>query len=115
IRKQDSAGEPLKQVRLVRIDVQVIHFDLGARPGETRFALEDVWIAILFGEHDRLVARLSHAGGENDLYSFGRLQSQATTQAEDRIEYRPDSVRQRTILHHRDRFCRASSATPATR
>src|SRR5438067_7406915 len=75
IRKQDSAGEPLKQMRLVRIDAKVIHLDLGTRPGETRFALEDVWIAILFGEHDRLVARLSHAGGENDLYSFGRLQS----------------------------------------
>ena len=31
-----------------------------------------------------------------------------------RIEHGRDSVRQRPILHHRDRFCRASSASQKT-
>ncbi len=50
IRVQDATAQPLKQMRLVRIDVQMSHLDLRARPGHSRFTFKDVRVAIFFSQ-----------------------------------------------------------------
>src|SRR5882757_8142823 len=67
---QNATGEPLKKMRLVGIDVQMSHLDLGAGPGHPRFTFEDIRVAILFSQRDGMVARLGYAGREYNLRGF---------------------------------------------
>ena len=92
-------------MRLVRINVQVTHFDLRSRPGHPRFTLEDVRVVILLSEGDRLLARFGNAGSKDDLGSFIRLEANAATQTENRIEHGADRIRKRAILDDRNRVC----------
>src|ERR1700704_1692843 len=48
IRVQNAAGQPLKKMGLVGIDVQMSHLDLSTGPGHPRFTFEDICVAILF-------------------------------------------------------------------
>jgi len=48
----DARRETLKQVRLLGVDLEVTHLDLGFGPGETQLTFEDVWVVILVGECD---------------------------------------------------------------
>ena len=45
---QNSTGQSLKQMCIVGINMQMSHLDLCARPGQTRFPLEDIRVAIFF-------------------------------------------------------------------
>ena len=76
----------------VGIDVQMSHLDLRARPGQTRFPLEDIRVAIFFCERHGVLARRGHPGRENNLRSFVRLQAYAATETEDWIEHGSDGV-----------------------
>src|SRR6266851_1855174 len=100
IRVQDATGEPLKQMGLVGIDVQVTHLDLRPGPGHARFTFENIRVAILFGQRDCVVPRLGHAGRENNLGGFVRRQAHPASQTENRIEDGADRVRERAILHY---------------
>src|SRR6266404_4878799 len=73
IREQDAPTQPLKQMRLVRIDVQVSHLYLRARPGHPRFTFKDIRVAIFFRQRDRMVARLCYPGRENNFRIAGQL------------------------------------------
>src|SRR6266404_12205 len=110
VREQDAATQPLKQMRLVRIDVQMSHLYLRARPGHPRFAFKDIRVAIFFSQRDRMVARLGYPGRENDLRGFIGEQAQPASQAENRIEHSAHGVRKWAIFHHCDRLCRRVSA-----
>src|SRR5688500_6444513 len=72
---KNAAGQSLKKVGLVRIDMQVRHLDLRPRPGHPRLALKYSRVKILFTECERLFTRFRDAGGENDLDTFVLLQT----------------------------------------
>src|SRR5437762_4061615 len=93
IRIQDAAGESLEKMRLVRVDVQVIHFDLSARPGKARFPLKDIRVTVLFHQHHGLLSRIRKASSKNNLDGLVRRQSDATAKTENRIEDRADCIR----------------------
>src|SRR5439155_9825554 len=91
---KDAAGEPLKKMRLVGIEMKMVHLDLCARPGQTRFALEDARVAIFFRQRYGLLARRSDAGSENNLRGLVRLQANPASQTKYRIEHRTDRARE---------------------
>ena len=93
IRIQNAAGESLEKMRLVWIDVQVIHFDLSPRPGKARFPLKDIRVAVLFHQHHSLLSRICKAGSKNNLDGLVRLQPDATAETENRIEDRAGCIR----------------------
>ncbi len=112
IREQDATAKPLKQMRLVGIDVQMGHLDLGTRPGHPRFTFKDICVAIFFSQRDRMISRLCYTGGENDLRAFVRQQTHAASQAENRVEYGAHYVRERAIFHYGHR---RGCSVPATK
>src|SRR6185436_18865151 len=97
---KNATRKPLKQVCLFRIDMQVRHFNLRARPGEASLALENSGVVVLLIELHGLFLRFRHAGGKNDLSTFVRLQTYATAHAENWIKHGPHSVRQRLVRNH---------------
>src|SRR5947207_11745481 len=66
VRIKQSSGEPLKQVRLVRIDLQVAHFDLSLRPCQARFSLERIWVVVFVREPERFLTRTRQARSKGD-------------------------------------------------
>src|SRR5687767_5109691 len=101
-------------MRLFRIDVEVTHLDLRLGPGETEFAFEDVWVVILVGERHRFFAGVSNSSAERTTDGLVWLNPHTATQTKHRIKHRPGRVGKRTILHHRNRIARSSSASEET-
>src|SRR5437016_975733 len=89
---KNAAGQPLKKMRLVGIEMKVVHLDLRARPGQTRFALEDPRVTIFVGEPDGLLPRSGNAGRENNLRGFIGLQANPAAQTKYRIKHRAHGI-----------------------
>ena len=96
---------------LVRLDPEVMELDLGLRPGEGRGPLEGGRLAVLVGQVEDLVARLRDDGGEDRVGGRAGGEPDPAPEAEDRVQHRPDRVRQRAAVDDRDR--RADRPAPA--
>jgi hypothetical protein len=63
------------------------HLNLRFGPGETQFAFEDVGIVILVRERQRFLSRVRNRSAERASHSLIRRNTDATSQAEHRIEH----------------------------
>src|SRR5438132_5403350 len=112
---KDAAGESLKKMRLVGVEMKMVHLDLCARPGQTRFALEDARVAIFFRQRYGLLARRSDAGSKDNLRGLVRLKANPAAQTKYRIKHRAYGVRERPVLGHCQRIGGRVSTTQKAR
>jgi hypothetical protein len=115
LRIEDVAGNTLKQVRLVRLDAEMmqLHPRLGPRQGGR--AVEGRGVVILVGERDRLVTRGRHDRGEQDADGLERTDPHAAPKTDDRVEHRADGVRQRAAVEHGPRGRDVATSTDEAR
>ena len=103
---EDAVGEPLEEVRLVRLDAEVVQLDLGLGPGERRRALEGRRVAVLVGEVERCLARV----GDERREDHARRRARGATRTRRRrlkigSSTAPDRVRQRAAVDDRRPAC----------
>ena len=102
---EDPAGEILEQVRLVRANPEMVQLDLRLRPRQRDRALEGRRVAILVGQRHGGVARRGDERGEDQAGALSRRETDAPSEAEDRIEHRARGVREGPAVDHRHRAC----------
>ena len=89
-----AASQPLVQMRLVCVDVQVTQLHLALRPHHGRFTREQMRILVLVGEGYGLISRSSDARTERHTYCTVRWYQHALSKAEARVEHATDAVGQ---------------------
>ncbi len=98
---KEVVGEALKQVRLVRIDSQMVKLHLCLCPGKGTCSLERHCVVMLVGEIYHVIARCCRDGPERNPHSASTRNRYAPAKAEDRIEYRTRCIGQWPSLRHR--------------
>ena len=95
IRVDDAIGESLKEVCLVRRYSEMMELNLSLGPGQHGCTFKRRNIVVLIGEADHLVARTSEQRPKRHANGRAGRDADASADAEDRIEDRPDGVRKR--------------------
>ena len=101
VRVQDPVGQALEEMRLVRLDAEVVELHLGLGPGEGGRPLER---GRLRGTCRRGRAPRRATRRRPSRRSRGRsrrARADPAAEAEDRVEHRADRVRQRPPVDHR--------------
>src|SRR3989442_5193417 len=88
-------------MRLVGIDLEMMKLHLRLRPGERARALESGRVTIVVGEIERLFSSGRNQRRERDAHGGTGGDTHATSEADDRIQYRTRGVRERKTVDHR--------------
>src|SRR2546423_6288744 len=88
-------------MRLVGIDLEMMKLHLGLRPGERARALESGRVTIVVGEIERLFSSRRNQRRERDAHGGAGGDAHATSETDDRIQYRARRVRERKTVDHR--------------
>ncbi len=108
---ENAIGELLEEMRLLRVDPEVMELHLGLGPRQGGDPLEGSGIAVLVGHEKGGRPRRGEQRGEDDACARARGETEAPAQAEDGIQDGPGGVGERPSLDHGHR--RADAAPPS--